>query len=258
MYEYISPKYLMKLIEEVEKAIWKEYSSYKNVRLYIEKWNVIYDDFGNRNFYIVTKENKDIDLTRTLHEMSGDILLKIAIDLGVDTPGFIPCIPTFRNDLKRNYEAAFASFEKALKQIEEHPDLAIGLANSTLESLIKEMFQDVRVVTKYDRKKTLYALTADILREFRMFPDNSIPEEIRNIGSALLNLCQNIEKLRSNKTIMHGKASGDYVVTDPMYAYFVVNSLTTVGLFMSSFYKRMYPPESETEKQEEPLDDLPF
>jgi len=56
----------------------------------------------------------------------------------LETPDFIPCIPTFRNEIKSDYKTASATFEKAFRQIEEHPDIAIGLANSSLESIIKK------------------------------------------------------------------------------------------------------------------------
>ncbi len=32
----ISPKYLMKLVTDIDIAIWKEYNSYENVALYID------------------------------------------------------------------------------------------------------------------------------------------------------------------------------------------------------------------------------
>ncbi len=69
--------------------------------------------------------------------MDGETLIKIAIDLGVDTPDLIPSIPFFRNEIKAEYPTASQAFEKAYKEIEENPDIAIGLVNSALESIIK-------------------------------------------------------------------------------------------------------------------------
>ncbi len=44
------------------------------------------------------------------------------------------------------------------------------------------------------------------------------------------------------------------MIEDAIYAQFVINSVTTVGLFLNSFYKTKYPkPEPEYEE-----DDLPF
>ena len=77
--------------------------------------------------------------------MKGSDLLRIAIDLGVDTPDFIPSIPAFKNEMKSSYKTAYDTFAKAFKQVEEDPNTAIGLANSALESIIKEILKDARM-----------------------------------------------------------------------------------------------------------------
>jgi hypothetical protein len=260
MEDLVSPKYQMQLVKSVEKAIWDEYVSYKQVRIYITKWHESnFDPNGfNTNFWenfsIVEKPNKEIDLTQTLHNMSGTLLLKIAIDLGVDTPDFIPSIPTFRNELKSSYKTAYDTLNKAFKQIETDPSLAIGLANSALESIIKEIFKDERISSKISGKETLYKLTEAILKEFKIRNDD-FPKEIQTIASSLLAINQAIEKLRSEKTNFHGKTQDDLLIHDPLYTYFIINSVATVGLFLNSFYKTKLPkPEAIVEDG----DDLPF
>ena len=74
---------------------------------------------------------------------------------------------------------------------------------------------------------------------------------------SLLNcgICQSIEKLRSEKTDFHGKTDGDFVLSEPIYTYFIVNSVATVGLFLNSYFKTKFPkPEPDIEE----YDDLPF
>jgi Abortive infection C-terminus len=258
----ISPKYLMQLISEIEEKLWNMFpsSKYKNVEFYINKWHETHgEEFDSywENFYIAIKEDKNIDLLSTLHNIDEEILLKIAIDLGVETPDFIPSIPTFRNEIKANYETASQTFEKAFKQIEQSPETAIGLANSALESIIKEILKDENIKRKLDTKKTLYKLTIDILKEFQLFPNGNMLEEIKTIGSSFLAINQSIEKLRSDKTDFHGKTKDDYIIKDPLYAYFIVNSITTIGLFLMSFYKTKYlTAKQNIAKTEE--DDLPF
>lgn len=246
----------MKLIEEVERAIWDEYASYKNVKLYIEKWHIVDNDWNNHweNFLIAVKDKGEIDLTQTLHNIDGETLLKIAIDLGVDTPDFIPSIPTFRNEIKSDYKTAYDTFQKAFKQIETHPDIAIGLANSALESIIKEILKDDRLKSKIKGSETLYALTSIILKEFKL-SDSEALKEIKTIGNSLLTINQSIEKLRSEKTGFHGKTQDDYLITDSLYSYFIVNSVATVGLFLNSFYKNKFP---KKQSQKIESDDLPF
>lgn len=244
----------MRLVTEVEKAIWDEYSSYKKVKYFIDKWHET-DGLNWENLSIECKDNGEIDLLSTLHGMGGEVLLKIAIDLGVDTPDFIPSIPTFKNEIKADYKTAYDTFQKALRQIETHPDIAIGLANSALESIIKHIFKDDRIKTKPKVGKTLYDLVSELLKEFHLFPDYKFPKEISTIGSSLLAASQSIEKLRSEKTTVHGKTDDDYIVENPIFAYFIVNSVTTIGLFLNSFYHKKFPkPEIKSFIE----DDLPF
>src|SRR5690606_29425032 len=114
---------------------WEEFKTYKDVRFYIDKWHKqeeTPDYFQNEppweNFCIHTLDGK-IELKGTLHSMPSDVLLKIAIDLNVDTPDFIPSIPTFKNKIKEEYASVYDTFTKALKNIEEDPGIALGLAN---------------------------------------------------------------------------------------------------------------------------------
>jgi len=254
MNELISPKYLMKLTTEVEKAIWDEYSSYKNARNYIGKWYEYDEQNYWENFNLIEKADKKIDLNATLHSMPGEILLKIAIDLGADTPDFIPSIPTFKNELKAEFKTAYDTFTKAFKQIETDPSLAVGLANSALESIIKEILKDERLQSKITGKETLYKLVNIILKEFNLTNTDN-PKEIKTIGNSLISACQAIEKLRSEKTDFHGKTDEDYLLSEPIYTYFIVNSVTTVGLFLNSYFKTKYPkPVPEYNE----IDDLPF
>ncbi len=252
----------MQLIDSLDDVIWKEYSSYKKVEGYIDKWHEGGDWNNNwENFYIIKKKDKEnsdvIDLYKTLNEIDGETLLKIAIDLGVETPDFIPSIPTFRSKIKSSYETASQTFEKAFRQIEESPETAIGLANSALESIIKEILKDDSIKIKLDTKKTLYKLTIDILKEFQLFPNGNMLEEIKTISSSLLAINQSIEKLRSEKTNFHGKTKEDYIIKDPLYTYFIVNSVTTIGLFLMSFYKTKFLTAKQNIAETED-NDLPF
>ncbi len=256
MTDLISPKYLMKLTKEVYVAILLQYPAIQDVYFYIKKWHKE-DDYNNwQNFGIEFKGNKEIDLLSTLHNIDGETMLKIAVEMGVDTPDFIPSIATFRNEIKSDYKTASAIFENAFKQIETHLDIAIGLANSALESIIKEIFKDEKLKSKPKEGKTLYDLTSELLKEFQLFPNSDIPSEIKKIGSSLLSASQNIEKLRSTKTNFHGKASEDYIINDPIYTYFVVNSVATIGLFLKSYYKIKFP--SLLNQANINPDDLPF
>jgi hypothetical protein len=259
MNNLISPKYKMTLIDNINTKIWELYESYKKVEFYIEKWisYVSVDwSFEEEATFIIKRDSKNnIDLLATLNKIDSETLLKIAIDLEIETPDFIPAIPTFKNEIKSEYINASHTFQKAFKEIEEHPDLAIGLANSTLESIIKEILKD----NIFDKKlsefnsKTLYDLTNQILKELSLFPQSDMPNEIKAIGSSMLSMNKNIEQLRSNKSRFHGKLEEDILINESIYAYFIVNSVTTIGLFLISFYKTKF----KTEETDE-IEEIPF
>ncbi|MBP3254536.1 MAG: abortive infection family protein [Bacteroidales bacterium] len=256
----ISPKYQMSIIQNINDRLFELYRSYDDVENYIEKWHEIYDSFGdNENFPIVFKDNerKKIDVKKTLHYVDGETLIKMAIDLGIETPDYVPCIPTFKNELKSSYEMASQTFDKAFKNVEEDPSLAIGLANSALESIIKEILKDKRISIQWD-KDTLSSLIKSICKAFQLNTDSSCPTEIRTIASSLINCGRAIEDLRSDKTILHGKVDGNYIVTDSIYAYFIINAVTTVGLFLLNYYKTKYPSEANSASPVWDDDNLPF
>lgn len=145
----ISPVYRMELLKKVEKEIRNRYKNYKDVEQYMELNQMVYDGFGHVDFdisYFSEGKNKEkINLVETLRVIAKDIpdkLLKMAIDLGIETPDYIPSIPTFRNELKADYKNASTSFEKAFQNIEEDPAESVGYANSVLESIIKEILKD--------------------------------------------------------------------------------------------------------------------
>jgi hypothetical protein len=254
----ISPAFKMDLLDKIEKELWLKYLGYRRVTMYIAQWQVDLG-FGETNFQIFTQGKQgQIDLSQTLSHIDDEIILKMSIDLGIETPDFIPAVAEIENVFKVNYQTAQQTFQKALNQCYENPENAVALANSALESIIKHILKNEHF-GGFDRNKTLYALTIDLLKQFNLFPPKDMPVEIKNIGSSLLKITQNIENLRSNNTNSHGKLSDDYVVTDPVYSFFVVNSVTTVGLFMISFYEKKFQPaylEKNQSKENEDLEEV--
>lgn len=258
----ISPKYIMSLIEQIEKTIWSEFQTYKKVESYIKRWHTDngwrnWNDY-EENFAIFRKEEDKIDLNKTLDGIDGDTLIRIAIDLGIETPGFLPVLSEIKNVLKDDYRRAYESFDKAIKQIEEDPDLAIGMANSTLESIIKHILENDDIKTECRVKDTLWDLCASLLKEFQMFPNGEMLPEVKTIWSSLMSIAQVIETLRSTKTRAHGKTKKEYLVDDPMYAYFVINSISTVGLFLINFYEKKYNKKVEVQEEQRTVMDVPF
>lgn len=260
MTESISPKYQMDIVQKISACLFEQFKSYENVEAYLSKWHQEeqdwYNSWENFRFYYRDEEKKKIDAAKTLHNIDGETLLKIAIDLGIETPDYIPSIPTFKNELKSSYETASLTFEKAFKNVEADPSLAVGLANSALESIIKGILKDSRINVTWNEKETLTKLIGNICKAFGFQSNGKFPIEIKTLASSLISAGQAIENLRSNKTVFHGKTDGDLMITDAMYAYFVTNATTSVGLFLLNFYKSNYPPAIKSEEISD--DELPF
>ncbi|MGT2907718.1 abortive infection family protein [Streptococcus dentiloxodontae] len=243
----ISPVYRMDLVNKVREELLNKYKSYDEVEQYLLFWQIDYDNF-NSNFYIYRLSDPlygdIIDLFKTLSYIAkedSELLLKMAIDLGIETPDFIPSIPTFRNKLKSDYKNAAKSFEKAFQNIEADPQEAVGYANSVLESIIKEILSDKRFEDiEYSEKNK--NLVRQILKVFQLNPGSpKMPDEMKAIGSSLITVSKAIEDLRSDKTLHHGQASEKYLIDQPLYAYFVVNACATFGLFLIDFYENKFP-----------------
>jgi hypothetical protein len=239
-YDYISPNYMVKLVSQIEDVLWDLIGNkpYTYVKHYIFRWHESINgpNYYSENFkvYYQNSDTNKIDLSETLHSMPNELVVKIAIDLGIDTPGFLPSIPEFRNELKNRNPNAYNCFERALKNVYENPQDSISLANSTLEGLIKTLIED-NLVNKVElnQKDTLYKQTHVLLKSLKIYPkEQQEIEEILKIGQGLLTISQNIESLRSTKTDAHGKRAHDYLVSDVSSATFIINSVTTVGLLL--------------------------
>ncbi|MBS7576099.1 abortive infection family protein [Enterococcus sp. MMGLQ5-2] len=250
----------MELIKKLEKIICERYKNFEDIEQYIEMNRDTYNNFGDGDFYTIYFDKGDnlgkINLKATLRNIATEVpdkLLKIAIDLGIETPDFIPTIPIFKNKLKSDYKNASTSFEKAFHNIEKDPAESVGNANSVLESIIKEILRDERFSDIDASKLTNGKLVKEILKKFELNSNSvEMPNEMKSIGNSLTSVSKAIEDLRSDKTLHHGQDSDKYLIDEPLYAYFVINACATVGLFLINFYENKFPKESF------PDDALPF
>ena len=250
MYDNISPKYIVRLLNEIEITIMKNEwigNSLKNIEIYMGKWASKYNFSLKYSIY----DSNEVDIIKTLERVDTEILIKIAIDLGIEVPDVIYCIPEIKTVLLTDYTNAFSNFEKAYKNLNEDPATSISQANSSLESIIKHILKDDNVKKDLkekgiaiNEKDTLTNLCKNILKSFNYFPNfpkgEKQNEYIRNIGSGLLTTCEAIENLRSNHTEAHGN---NYILNDSLYAKFVINAVSTIGLFFINFYEKKYKQE---------------
>lgn len=242
----VSPSYMINLKERIEDALWAKYekSKYLKVCSYIKQWQEEYEvSWGHyeTNFDIVYKEDKNIDLFRTLEGIKDDeLIIKIAIDLGLSVPEIIYGVPEIKGILADRYEDASSTFEAAYQKVSVEPKISVVMANSALESIIKKICKDGNL-KNCDSNDTLYKLACHILKEFEYFPDKNLNERIRNIGSGLMKVVQGIEQIRSvNTDVSHGKLKEDYLIDDELYSKFIINATATVGLFLINFYEKKY------------------
>lgn len=239
--------------------IWEKYTSYRNVKLFLVSavveggWNEP-DSF--QVFYQDKEQNK-VDVEKTVLYMSPYETVKMAIDLGIDTPGFLPAIPKFKNILKDENQTAFQNFERAVKNVYENPDQAVSLAASTLEGAIKTILSDESFTMPKGKNPSLTKLVSTIVKEFGFDDKTKCPQELITIASQLRGLGQAIDDLRSDKSTAHGKKHDEYVVDEPLWAGFIVNTSATLGLFLWEYYEKKYKPAKQEETLNAP-DDRPI
>ena len=263
-YVQISPKFKMELIQKIAKAIWKQYQKYALVQIFIEQfqkeeWNER-GDYQGRNFDIAQKD-EHIDLEKTLSNMPQEVLFSVAIESGVSVPIIVPAFPTFERKLTQWEDGSsllLENFQKEYNSVYKDPALAISLANSTLESIIKHILKSGKFSNvSYNKNDTLYELTGKLLKRLEFFPTKTLRKNIRNIGSSLLKLSKEIEELRSDATFSHGKEKNDYIIDSSLYSVFVVNSIITIGLFLLSFFEEKYANQGTFQSQHD-VEDVPF
>lgn len=257
MMDRILPSYKMRLAKEVKQALENNYIG-RELTYYIENWHEVYDDYGNSNFGIsYSDQNREfVDLDDTLHRMDGETLLKIAIDLGVKTPDFIPSIPVFKNEIKSSYTFASKTFEKAFKDVDSSPDIACGLAVAALESIIKEIMADQRITINCRDKRDIVKLTEDILSAFNLKPDSQMIGVLRDLGSGIIKCANALGEIRGDKSSLHGHKSGDIIISESTSAYFVLNCVCSIGLFLIHLYQKNFPKDTSNNEWDE--NSIPF
>lgn len=245
-------------MEKIEKKLWLKFddNKYRKVKRYINRWHEEYGDFpGSENFHIFFKdEGENIDLGDTLADMSDELLFKIAVDLGVEVPGLIYSVAEIKGVLATKYEDVAKTFEKACTKVIDDPATSISMAYSALELLIKRICEHPEL-NGCNNGDSLYKLATHILKEFGYFPDKKLNQQIRAVGSGLLKVSQALENIRSNNTEAHGTV--DLTIDEPIYAMFIVNSVSTIGLFLLNYFEKHYDNELNSSDIQD-FNDIPF
>ena len=164
----------------MEKTLWEAFdeSKHKQAGECVARWH---EDDGNswENFTMFERDGR-IDPSRMLAGMPNETLVKMAADLGVDTPGLLPCMPVMKSVLREGSQSALSNFERAVKEVCEHPDKSVALAASTLEGPFKAILKESQqgIPSKND---SLSKLTGKVVKELIACCDSSAPEKIRTL-----------------------------------------------------------------------------
>ena len=225
-----SPVFLMDLMQQIQDKIDKLYPNEEKQERYLSIWKNMENKQG-RDFEI-RYWSSNIWIADTLSQLEHELLFKIAIDLGVSIPRLIYSVPVITGLIESNYVSAYDSFEKALKSLYSDPDMAVGLANSALESIVSEMLLN-RDKKDLVAKNTLYDLTQNLLKEIDLYPNKGqLSNKMKQIGSSLLNIVKNIESIRSDNTRVHGSKPDGYILKSPACSEFIINTVATIGLLL--------------------------
>lgn len=259
-----SKVFIVDLIEKIDIKLREKYGSHSKVELYIKRWQKVIGCGGwncqeeEMNFYIIYKNDNKIDLLNTLQGMEDELLIKMSIDLEIEVPNIIYSVAQIQSIRFDNYKMAARNFNNALKNVYKEPEISIGLANTTLESIIKHILESGLIEVKnYNKNDTLYKQTQNILKAFSIFPNKDLEQNIKQLSHSLLSISQAIESLRSDKTSFHGKGESEYLIDDPLYSVFVINIVSTIGFFLISYFEKKYNIQNE-EVSDIDTSDIPF
>lgn len=246
----ISPKFALDIAKKVSKKLTDDYSN-DEIRSYLMKFHKdCYNDLVNMvlipknfKFEYVNNSSDVVDVFKTLMSMPGDVLIKVAMDLGIETPGFIPAIPEFKQEIRKISDVMANIFDEAYKVALENPKDSASKCSSTLESLLKEILTDSRVAgdleEAYNSKDTLAKNVGKLIKVFKSKGQNI--DRFNELCTKIFDSVVLIGGIRNNHTVAHGHEQNDILVDDPMYAYFIINATSTLGLFLLDCYKKFYP-----------------
>ncbi len=256
----ISKSAITDIAKQIEKTLEDKYGaySYGDIEWYISRWQETYYDWKEitgYNFEIIIIDGTDsIHTMKTLQQMSNELLLKIAVDLGIEIPGLMYSVAEIKGILNDRYKDIGKQFEDACKEVYSAPDRAISEITTALESLLAEICKD-ESIENCDPKAGIYELTKHVLEQLGFLPDKKLNDRIRSLGTGLLKSVQIIGEIRNKHTKVHRKS--DEIITESFYAVFVVNSVATIGLFLLNYYEKHYKPNNPPSQSLED-DEIPF
>jgi hypothetical protein len=179
--------------------------------------------------------SKRVYVQEILANAKNQIVLEVAKDLGlINSNDVIDSTYVLENYFSdHGLEQCMRDFNRCLENISNDYDSAIGNASSTLESIFKAILDDMG--EKYPKDESLSPLATDVFNKLNLSPSEHTNPEIKRILGGLLNAGLGIGTLRTKFSSFHGKGSNQKRL-ETRHARLVINSLTTIGLFVLETY----------------------
>lgn len=138
-------------------------------------------------------------------------------------------------DLRPDYAAVRAVYEKTLSRRDTDPDGAITIARSLLESLLKHMLDDLGVA--FDPNAKLPALYGAVAQALQLAPGGTthtgieMPAGAKQVLGGCVSVVQGFASLRNDLSDSHGKTKGA-MVAEPRRAELAVNLTFALATFL--------------------------
>jgi len=143
--------------------------------------------------------------------------------------------PDFQKHIM-DYDNVKEHFEKALLKCADDIDGSLTSACSTLESIFKTILDELDI--PYPKDKSISGLSKVVLKVLKLSPDSHSDPEIKRILGGLSNIISGIGVLRTGYGDAHGEGK-KRAKLQLRHAKLVINSCTTVGLFILETYNRI-------------------
>lgn len=167
------------------------------------------------------------------------LLIKIALDLGLGVQNrSLEVVEGFSNLLESNQLYSVTDdFNRAFRNIDHDPEIAITSASSTLESICKAVCDFFK--EPYPASESMQHLISKTCKLLNLSPDQHADEQIKRILGGLNNVAIGIGVLRTKNSAAHGHGTKKCKL-NRRHSRLVVNSCATIGLFILETYYEKY------------------
>lgn len=237
----ISSGYLVSLVKSIAKKM-EETMDVHDIKLFFGHMGLgeikVNYDYLETGFDAEKIPNIYSSVREFLVNIDSENLLKIAVELGIETPYFIASVPIIHNLFYKELQVKhyIKSFEDAVLNVYKKPDQSIALATTSLENIIKYIMDSLGF--KYNQSKSAAELMQELLKHLDFHPKD-LKEPTKKLAGGLITAVGAIQDIRDGFSSAHGKGLlGKTNIDDDLYSHFVVNSMSTIGLMLLQYYLR--------------------